>query len=201
MPNHRLLIAALTAAATWAAAPAAAQVNFELVPRIGVYTPLAPFGPDAELQSSLAFGVGGELVLAMLPVGLRVNLDHASTTEIRRRDPTEALLGTAQITAVVGSLVVRPFAAAPLFQPYFMAGGGAKFYDISLEPGVPDLAGMAGRSSRATVQVGGGVDLRLGVVSVVLEVANYMNSLATAPGQSRTQHDAFGTLGIRVAMF
>jgi hypothetical protein len=178
-----------------------AQMNLQVVPKVGVFTPLAPFGETSELASTLAFGVAGELLLPLLPVNLRVNLDHASTTDIVRRDPTEAVLGTARITAVVGNVVLRPFDAAALFQPYFVAGGGAKIYEVDREAVVADLAGLDRRFTRGTVHVGGGVDVRFGPMALLLEVGNYMSTLEARPGDSRVQHDAFGLLGFRVTMF
>jgi hypothetical protein len=201
MLHHRpvLLAAALLLAAL--PLPLDAQLNLQVVPKIGVYTPLAPLGDGAELESTMALGVAGELTFAALPVGLRVGLDHATTTEVRRRDATEAVIGEARITAVAASLVVRPFDPAAPFQPYFMAGGGAKRLDLDLEAVIPDLAAVRGRTTRPTLHVGGGVDVRFGPVSLLLEVANYISSLEARPGQSRVQHDAFGLLGFRVNMF
>jgi hypothetical protein len=176
-------------------------VNLQVVPKIGVFTALGTFGENSELESSLAYGVAGEVTLPALPVNLRINLDHASATNIVRRDATEAVLGTASITAVVGQLVFRPLAPAALFQPYFLAGGGVKRYDFTREAGAPELVGIGHSATRGTVHIGGGVDVRFGPLALLLEVGNYMSTLAADAGESRLQHDAFGMLGFRVSMF
>jgi hypothetical protein len=195
----RLLVAAFLILT--AAAPAAGQGgNLYIVPKIGVFTPLTPFGETSELQSTLALGVAAEVGLPGLPVGLRLNLDHATTTDIISRTAEEAVLGTARLTAVVGQVVLRPFDRAALFQPYFLGGGGVQIYDIErLIVTAPDL-GTAPRSTRATLHVGGGVDVAAGPLRLVLEVGNYISSLEARQGESRVHHHAFGMLGFRVGM-
>jgi hypothetical protein len=91
MRTHRTgRLAALVAAALAAAALAAdttravAQAaNLEIVPRVGVSTALGALTDDAELRTALAFGVAAELVLPVLPFGLRVTVDQISNAEIR----------------------------------------------------------------------------------------------------------------------
>jgi hypothetical protein len=202
MHLSRLPAAAAAAAFILAAPPVHAQgLNLQVVPKIGVFTQLSTFGGNTELESALAYGVAGEVTVPTLPVNLRVNLDHASRTNIVRRDAAETVVGSVSITAIVGDVVLRPLAATALFQPYFMAGGGVKLYDIERPDVIADLAGLGERTTRGTVHVGGGVDVRFGPLALLLEVGNYMSTLAAEGDESRVQHDAFGLLGFRVAMF
>ncbi|HSJ26356.1 MAG TPA: hypothetical protein VK929_16875 [Longimicrobiales bacterium] len=201
--HARIITAALLLAGLTALMPsrADAQLNLQVVPKIGVFTPLAPFGETSELQSTLALGLAAELLLPSWPVNLRANLEHATTTDIVRRDASETVLGTARITTVVGDVVLRPFAAPATFQPYLLAGGGVKIHEIDREVGTLDLSGLAERFTRGTLHVGGGVDARFGPLAVLLEVGNYMSTVEAVSGESRVQHDAFGMLGFRVSMF
>ena len=69
------------------AAPAAAQapgLEVKLNPRVGLYVPLSDLGEAqtaagtivAEKEGNLAVGLGIEFNFALLPVGLRANVDY-----------------------------------------------------------------------------------------------------------------------------
>jgi hypothetical protein len=198
-PLSRLLAAVFLTAL--AAGPVAAQGgSIHIVPKIGVFTPLTAFGETNELQGTLALGVAAELALPTFPLGVRVNLEHATTTDIVSRDALQSRLGTARLTAIVGQVVLRPFDRAALFQPYLLGGGGVQIYEVErLTVMAPDL-GTAPRSTRPTLHIGGGVDVAVGPLRLLLEVGNYMSTLETRPGESRLHHHAFGMVGFRVGM-
>jgi hypothetical protein len=197
----RAVVVAAVLLATAAAAAHAQGMNLQVVPKIGVFSPLVRFTETTELDTGVALGVAGEVTVPAWPVNLRLNLDHARATDIVRRDATEAVLGTVSISAIVGDVVVRPLPAAARFQPYLLAGAGVKLYSIDRRVELPELTGFGRSATRATLHVGGGVDVRVGPLSLLLEIGNYMSTLASGTGESRMQHDAFGMLGFRVSMF
>jgi hypothetical protein len=184
-------------------APAHSQeLNLQLVPKLGVYTPLNSLTDGAEAEVGVAFGLAGEFVLPRLPFNIRVNLDHANATNIVTRDAAESALGTVSITNVTGDIVLRPLAATALFRPYFLGGAGVKLYSFDVPaPGRADLAGVVGTTRRTTLHVGGGVDVRFGPAALLLEVSDYLSTLPDAEGGTRLQNDLFGMIGFRVTMF
>jgi hypothetical protein len=202
------LIAA--AIACHAAAPAQAQrggrdapgPNLQIVPKIGVVTPLNAISEEAEVSNGLGFGVAAELVVPRLPVNLRVNLDHAYTADIVMRNAAGTLVGTVEITNVVGDLVLRPLAANARFQPYFLGGGGVRFYSYDVTVAGPaGLTDAVNATRRATLHVGGGIDVRMGPLALLLELSDYVSTVPDDVGGTRLQNDLFGLLGFRVAMF
>lgn len=195
-----LLAAALAAAA---AAPAQAQdFNLQVVPKIGAFSPLNTLTRDAEVELGLAIGAAAELLLPRLPFDVRVNVDHATGADIIARDPSEAVLGTVSLTAVVADVVVRPLAATARFQPYFLAGGGVKAYAWDVPAaGTAELFAATATSRRAALHVGGGVDVRFGPAAVLLEIGDYVSTMPAGDGGTRLQNDLFGMLGFRVSMF
>jgi hypothetical protein len=178
------------------------ELTVQIVPKLGVYTPLNTLTDGAEAEIGAAFGVAGEFMLPRLPFSIRVNLDHGNTTNIVTRDAAESVLGTVAITNVTGAVVLRPFAATALFQPYFLGGGGVKLYSFDVPtPGQADLAGVVATTRRATLHVGGGVNVRFGPAALLLEVSDYLSTLPFAEGGTRLQNDLFGMIGFRVTMF
>lgn len=183
-------------------APARAQgPNVQLVPKAGLFMPLNALTDAAEVDMGLALGLAVELTLPRLPVDLRANLEYAIATDIVERSAAETVLGELSLLAITGDVVLRPLPATAVAQPYFLGGAGIKTYDISLEPGAPDdLLGMEGTTTRFALHIGGGVDVRFGPLSLVLEISDYISRIETGTGDTRLQNDVFGMIGFRVAM-
>jgi opacity protein-like surface antigen len=203
--RNRLLSAVIVALIVLcrSAPPVLAQgINVQVLPKAGLYMPLNALTDDAELDNAFAIGVAGELVLPGLPFNLRANLDYANTMDIAERSAAETVFGEATLLAVTGDIVLRPLARTGSAHPYFMGGAGIKTYDIRLNTAAPpSLVGMDGTTTRFTFHVGGGVDVRLGPLSLVLEIGDYVGSIETGEGDTRWQNDVFGMMGFRVAMF
>jgi hypothetical protein len=182
--------------------PVAAQgANVQVVPKIGISMPLGSLGDNTELANGLALGVAAELTLPRLPVNLRANLEYAHTADIVERSATESVHGEATILNLVGDVVLRPLPATATAQPYFLGGAGIKTYDIAVGPTAgPDLSRTAGTTTRFALHIGGGLDVRFGPMALVLEISDYISTLPLGD-DSRTQHDVFGMIGFRVAMF
>jgi hypothetical protein len=197
-----LLAIASGAIVVIAPTPVAAQgMNVQVVPKIGISMPLGTLGDNTEIANALAIGAAAELILPRLPVNLRVNLDYAHTADIVERSASEAVHGEATIVNFVGDLVLRPLPATATAQPYFLGGAGIKTYDIALDSGAgPELSLAAGTTTRFALHIGGGLDVRFGPLALVLEVSDYISTLPLGD-DARTQHDIFGMIGFRVAMF
>jgi hypothetical protein len=181
-----------------AAAPAAAQgLNLQIVPKIGIYSPIGGLTETTEIRPALAYGVAAEITLSFLPINVRANADVAHKAEIEQRSAAEPRVGEVTLTNIVGDLVLRPLPRAAIAQPYFLGGAGIKQYDLDLETAAGgELSGVEEESSRFTVHIGGGLDVRWGPIAFVLEVADYISSFNT-----KVQNDVVGMLGFRVSMF
>jgi hypothetical protein len=176
--------------------------NLQVVPKIGVFTPLGTLTANTEIELGLALGAAGELTLPGLPFNLRINVDHAITTDVVERAIAETALGQVSITNIVGDVVLRPLPATAALQPYFMAGGGVKSYSLDSDIGwVGDLSGVAGTVRRGTLHVGGGVDARFGPLALLLEISDYISTFLDSDGGSRLQNHLYGMVGFRVTMF
>lgn len=183
------------------AAPAAAQ-RIQLVPKAGVYTALGPLTENTEIEPGFAVGAAVEVALPLLAIALRVTADYLVDADIVRRGTTEERVGDVSLLGVVGGVVLRPLPSAVIAHPYFVGGAGIKRYVLELETtGGGDLSLTTGTVSRVTVLAGGGLDVRVGPVALVLEVVDYLSTFVAATGDSRVQHDAFGQAGVRITIF
>jgi hypothetical protein len=180
--------------------PASAQ-RVQFVPKAGVYTGLGPLTENTEIEPGIAVGAAAELPLPMVQLALRVTADYVIDVDIVRRGTTAEHVGDVSLLTIVGGLVLRPLPAAVFARPYFLAGAGVKRYAMSLETtGGGDLSGVDENASRVTGHIGGGVDVRVGPVDLVLEVADYLSTFRAATG-AKLQHDAFGQVGVRLTAF
>lgn len=182
-------------------------LDVRLNPRIGLYEPLSDLGEFqeagqtvvSEMSGSLALGLGAELDIALLPVGVRLNLDYATGSEVRRTpegvdvgDPVETTL-----LAVVGDVIFRPLPRLIVVQPYLFAGGGLKQYAVDAET-TPESFREA---SDATLHLGGGLDLGLGPLALNAELGDYISRYQLQEdGDSETQHDLFVTIGFWIGL-
>lgn len=220
-PNERLamknVLQSVIAAACLLliAVPARAQVpaiDVRLNPRIGLYEPLSDLGEfqetastiTAEQSGSLALGLGVELELAVLPVGVRLNLDYATGSEISQaRDLLDSSLLRAPVErtllAVVGDVIFRPLPKIVVFQPYLFAGGGLKQYDF--EPTGADPAATFEDESDPTLHLGGGLDVGVGPLALNAELGDYISWYQIQEaGDSEMQHDLFVTIGFSIGL-
>lgn len=195
-------------------APAAAQaqlIDIRLNPRIGVYEPLSDLGEVrdagstiiAEQTGSLALGLGAELDIVLLPVNVRLNLDYATGSEIRRtEDGIERESGVeSTLLAVVGDVIFRPLPSIIPLQPYVFVGGGLKQYDF--EASGANVIETFESESDPTLHLGGGVAFALGPIDLNAEVGDYISrfEFEDQDADSETQHDLFATIGFSIGLF
>ena len=183
------------------AVPAAAQapgVDLTLNPRFGFYVPLTDLGDAggtignivSDKSGNLALGLGAELNLGVLPVGLRANIDYATGSEVTAEGIGEST--ERSVFLLAGDVVFRPLPTLVLIQPYFFAGGGVRQYDFDTE----DIAALDDASD-PMVHLGGGLDLTLGPLALNAELGDYVSWLEVREGaDSEVQHDLFVTVGI-----
>lgn len=188
------------------AAPLTAQapgVDLKVNPRVGLYVPLTDLGDVggaagtivSEQGGNLAFGLGVELGIAALPVGLRANVDYATGSELTSEGMGDQVLERS-VFMLAGDLVFRPLPDLIILQPYFFAGGGVRQYDFTAADAT-DL----GDITDPMVHVGGGLDLTLGPLALNAEVGDYVSWFETQEGaDSEMQHDLFVTVGIVIGL-
>lgn len=212
---RKTTIALALSLAVLAAAPGAkAQVpgiDLQFIPKIGAYLPVSDLGEvrvgaeeiAAEMEASLAVGLGLELDLPLSPLNVRANIDYATGSEIslegRGIQLSEAVDAT--VLALVGDLVFRPLPRVAIVQPYLLGGAGIKRYNFDTD----DLAGGVGDflsddQNDFTVHLGAGLDIGLGPLAFMAEVSDYISWFAPNGGDSEMQNDIFGMVGVRVGM-
>jgi hypothetical protein len=194
------LCACLLSAGLPAARLAAQGPSLHIVPKVGMSMPLGTLADNTEIDFAVAFGAAGELVLPRLPFSVRASVDYAREANITQRTSTEPVLGQASILALAGDVVIRPLPATAIAQPYFLGGGGVRRYDIRIGP-VADTQLRSGTTTRAALHFGGGFDVLLGPLSLVLEVTDYLGTFPDGSGGTRLQNDVFAMIGLRVALF
>ena len=179
------------------------QVSITLMPRGGLFLSGVSSFEDISGEASSSLGgeqsvltLGGSIAFGsrdgpanLRITGLRTTGSLVSTTE-GTTSPTD--FGRENILAFTGDLVVRPLPRL-LVQPYAIGGLGAR--RISVQQ-LEELASSARWDMAA--QIGIGADLRLGNVTLGVEVVDYLTGF-TDSGSS-LQHDAFVflTLGVPV---
>lgn len=189
------------------AVPARAQapgVDIRLNPRIGLYTPLTDLTDAsstieaAKLDNSLAIGLGIEFDFAMLPVGLRANLDYATSSSVNFENSSINDTNETTLLALTGDLIFRPLPRVVVLQPYLFAGGGIKKYDFSWDAASVETIE---NDSDPTIHLGGGLDFGLGPLALNAELGDYMSWFKPADGEDSTmQHDLFVTVGFSIGL-
>lgn len=192
-----------------AAAPLHAQgAGLRLTPRIGVYSPAGALTEHTEIENALVAGIAAELLLPDIFFDLRLTFDHVTRTDLLvRGTPPESRLGRIALTAITAGVVLRPFPAALLLEPHFVAGLGVKRYDLDIEPvpAPPPAGGEFGNSldssRRFTLHAAIGFGIPAGPVRVQVEFSDYISTFVDGFGESRLQNDLVATLGIGVRLF
>jgi hypothetical protein len=171
-------------------------IDLHIGARAGYFTPLGIVGEDAsdresKISQGLAFGASIELDLPASPINLRANVDatFGRSVEVEGLEVPGTEVDLIVLTA---DLVFRPVPRLVLAQPYLLLGAGIKKYstDGAFEDD-PDFTG----------HLGAGADLSLGVVSLMVEVSDYISSLQPVDGgDSRLQNDVFMMVGFRIGI-
>jgi hypothetical protein len=190
----------ITAAALAAAAsPAAAQIpgfGVRLVPKAGMYRPLGDLVDGFRIQNKIAIGLGAELKLPLIPIGVRANVDYTPASDIE--DDAGNRAGTVSLTNLVGDLMFRPLPGIIPVQPYLFAGGGVKKYKF--RDFTTATFGSDDNSSDPTLHAGAGVGLGIGPMSVVVEGGDYISRFKRL-GDSKLQNDLYAMVGVKLGLF
>jgi hypothetical protein len=182
----------------------ATNATLTLMPKAGLFlSGVSSFGDisgeaasvlDGE-QSVLAWGGSIAFGSRNGPVNLRLTGLHTTGSLVSAPEGATAD-GSAvrdQVFALTGDLVARPI---PRFivQPYGIGGLGARRLSVQqLEEFDP------GSQWDLTAQVGVGVDVRVGNVTIGLEAVDYLTGFAET--DSDVQHDAFLFLALGIPIF
>lgn len=208
-PPPGILAAALAAGLLSLLVPGGGEgQEIRLVPHAGLHVPAtdhgeARDGPDGRVElgrksATLALGVAGELDPPRLPVGLRATLVHSTDSPVSwvsaqgRPDRTRGSL-----LVLTGAAVIRPIPRLLAAEPYLLAGGGLRRFGF--ETADPAVEGVLRDQTRGAVHLGGGVDVMLGSLSAVVEVAGVVGRFEPGgepPGDRRTMTDVFLTVGL-----
>lgn len=180
------------------ASPVAAQlpgVGVRLVPKIGMYKPLGDLVEGAKAKNKISLGLGAELKLPIIPINVRANVEYLPHTDVL--DGADVRIGSVSMTNLVGDLMFRPLPGIIPVSPYIFAGGGVKKYnfrDFSTA-----VLNSSNNTTDPTLHVGAGVEFKLGVTGLVVEVGDYISRFERA-GASKLQNDVYGSLGFRVGL-
>lgn len=183
-----------------AGAPVYAQVpgiNVHLGARAGVFSPLGALAETAEgelkLQRGLGIGASIELDIPLSPINVRANVDAAMGAKVEV-EGEEVPDTEVDVVAITGDLVFRPLPRIVVVQPYLLAGAGVKRYTFSSNLFSEDRSDFTGH-------VGAGADFKLGPISVLAEVSDYISSFKNeGTDDSKLQNDVFVMVGFRIGM-
>jgi hypothetical protein len=182
------------------------EVTLTLMPKAGAFlSGVSSFG-DVSGEAGSALG-GEQSVLSWggsVAFGSRNGTVNARLTGLRT---TGSLVSTSdgvesaedavpnKLLLLTGDLILRPIPRF-LVQPYAIGGAGTRRLSATA---FAETSGEERTTSSwdPTVQVGGGVDLRLGNVTLGLEVVDYLTGIT---GEGGLKHDAFVfvTLGVPI---
>lgn len=179
------------------------QVSITLMPRGGLFLSGVSSLEDISGEAGAALGgeksvltLGGSIAFGSRdgPANLRITGLHTTGSLVSTQEGTTspADFRRESILALTGDLVVRPLPRL-LVQPYAIGGLGARRIAA---PQRDEIASHARWDLAA--QIGVGADLRLGNVTLGVEVVDYLTG--SADSGNSFQHDAFVflTLGIPV---
>jgi hypothetical protein len=170
-------------------------------PFVGVYTHANSFD---ELRSNagdiLRFKRDGSLALGVnLELGpFRGSLAYASDATIEARDTpgVHGDIGDGQLLAATADIVVRPIPRMGGIQPYALLGGGVKRYDYSLNQN--PASAFPSEDTDPALHLGLGADVMFGGLGLMVEFSDF---ISRGQAGNPTQHDGFGSLGLRLRLF
>jgi hypothetical protein len=156
-------------------------------------------------QPDLVWGAAADLTTPGLPVGIRLEVNHAPSLTVEQKQgspgPPVFERGSGAVTTATAAAIVQPARAClGALCPRLLVGGGVKQYRFDVELLSDDIVfPFAEDQSHTTLQVGVGVAARRNRVSLVAEVNDYSNrfKLFYNEDESRRRvHDTVATLGL-----
>lgn len=189
------LTAAALLAAVFIPATASAQL-VKITPKIGGHFSSSSvstirddaggaFSLEQKSVSSFALGANVELGAPGLPLGLRGDVLFATNSEATLdADELESTL-----TAVSGSLVLRPLSVLPFVDPYLLGGAGftSTGYDATR------FQGELPTDRTFALHTGVGTDVSLGGTRLQVEATDYITGIGI---DLDPRHDIFVTAGL-----
>lgn len=196
-----------------APAPLLAQ-RAELIPQIGVFTPLTSLG-TAEDDGGSAFTLGerergfayGAAIQfgGATPAGVRATVLFGTGSDVPVTGPgcadEDACAVENNLRMLAGAVVIRPLPGLIVVRPYLLAGGGWKrfgFDEAQLES--LGLQGAIGDHTKRAWQLGAGLELSVGLSAIVVELNDFISGFDVEEdrGDGKTQHDLFLTVGLKL---
>ncbi|HEV2130460.1 MAG TPA: hypothetical protein VGR27_05135 [Longimicrobiaceae bacterium] len=199
-----------------------APTRISLVPRIGVLTQASAFkqqwnDPPPEyrqvwryrFQPDLVLGAAAEVETSALPVGLRLEVNHAPSLRLKHEASSfgPPVYGDARAdltTGTVAALIEPDQACYQAICPRLLLGAGVKHYRFdALLLSDDTIYPFAEDQTRATLQLGVGIATRLaGRLSLIAEINDFSNRvvLFNADDPSGRVHDTLATVGVALRL-
>jgi hypothetical protein len=196
--------------------PAHAQTSVRLIPKVGLYMPLAAMGEVREddgswvragrRSASLGWGLALEAGPAREGTSLRAQLVYGtdSRVPVGGFDCHDCSVRSSVLNANLAA-VVRPVPRLVLVQPHLVLGAGVKRYGF--EPSDARNEGWTGvlrNQTRPSLQLGAGAEASLLGLRTQWELAGFVSPFRMesdsegSSGNSRLQSDLFLTLSIPI---
>ncbi len=204
MRGWLLAVAILTLGHLSAAGHLDAQ-NVRLIPQVGMYVPASDLGEvtgdgfDGAYQfgkkeSTRAYGLGVEIGQGFL--GVRGTVAYATDSEIPFSGfGCTTCQGRSSMVALAGGVVLRPFRLL-FIEPYFLGGIGVKRYDFGADQFLDESERVFDDRYERAYQLGVGGEIGLGIVTGVVEVADYVSTFTTDTGLEDRRHDFVVSVGL-----
>ena len=143
---------------------------------------------------SFAYSLGLELPVAS-PFSGRATLAYGTSSDLPVQEVgCPECEANSSVLMATAALVFRPLPAALALQPYLLAGGGVKHYDLE---SLDELHRAPLRDqTRKTALVGAGIEVRFGPLRIVTEVSDYISPILSSNDAETRQHDLFWTAGL-----
>ena len=157
----------------------------------------AGFGQAVEFgkrERSFGYSLGLELAVSG-PISGRATLAYGTTADVDVDEGMcEGCKATNNLLNATAAIVFRPLPGGIPVQPYLLAGGGVKHYDLE---SLDELRrSPLHDQTRRTMLLGGGIEVRMGPLRIVTEVSDYVSPIFGASDVETTQHDLFWTAGL-----
>lgn len=204
----RALLVTAAALACLAAGPRALHSQgVEMVPQVGVFLPLNELGSTqatggpvdlGRRESALALGLAAELEVPG-PLALRGGFLYGPSAELPVAGAgCPECRARSSLLILGGTALFRP-APLTLARPYLLGGIGLKRYGLDDDDlHASGVSPVTEDRTRTAVQVGVGLELRLGPMRATVEVSDFVSRFRPTQGEDGLQNDVFLMVGVRL---
>lgn len=187
--------------------PGLGAQGVEIVPQVGVFLPLNELGSTqaaggrvdlGRRESALALGLAAELEVPG-PLALRGGLLYGTSAELPvAGSGCPECRASSSLLVLGGTALLRP-PSLTLARPYLLGGIGLKRYGLDDDDlQASGLSPVMEDRTRTAVQVGVGLELRLGLMRATVEVSDFVSRFRPAEGEDGLQNDVFLMVGLRL---